>query len=311
MKKFLKWLLVVIVVIILIPVLVVFFRPSLIIAKDVAQKELSSPASHYVNWRGAQLHYTDEGQGMPVMMIHGFGGSYQNFNDLAALMKNEYRVIRVDLPGFGLSDYPNDSAATDLIQTYRDYLTFMLDTLHLDSLYAIGNSMGGGITWMLAGDHPDQVCKIVLLNSAGYDVAAAAAKLTMFKYNAVGKVFERGMPMFMSENGMERGYADPTKIDPAVVKVNNMFTNREGNITHMLRMGRAAQFPDPELIKRVQCPTLIIWGQQDSIIPVEHATRFKRDIKNSELVVFNPCGHMPMMELPEKTFAVTEEFFRK
>ena len=311
MKKFFKWLLVVIAVIVIVPVLVVFFRPSLIIAKDVARKELTVPASHFVEWRGVQLHYTDEGQGMPVMMIHGFGGSYTNFDSLAALMKGQYRVIRVDLPGFGLSDYPADKAGEDLIQTYRDYLTFMLDTLHLDSVYAIGNSMGGGLTWIMAGDHPEQVRKIVLLNSAGYDIEKAAAKLTMFKYNGVGKIFERGMPLFMSQNGMERGYADPSKINPRVVEVNNKFTNREGNITHMLRMGRAAQFPDPALITRVQCPTLIVWGQQDSIIPVENAGRFKRDIKNSELVVFNPCGHMPMMELPEKTYAVTEEFFKK
>lgn len=307
----LKWLLVIVALVVLLPVLIVFFRPSLIITKQDARKQLSIPASKYVEWRGAQQHYTDEGTGIPVVMIHGFGGSFENFNQLAALMKNDYRVIRFDLPGFGLSDFPEGKAAEDLIQTYRDYITFMLDTLNLDSVYVIGNSMGGGITWMMAGDHPDVVRKIVLLNAAGYDVQQAAAKLTMFKYNGVGKLFERGMPMFMTWRGMERSYADPTKIDAAVVEVNNKFTNRQGNITHMLRMGRAAQFPDPALITRVQCPTLIVWGQQDSIIPVENAQRYKRDIKNSEVVIFDTCGHIPMMEVPEKTRDAVAAFFKK
>lgn len=311
MKVLFRALVVLIACIILIPLAIIFFRPNMIIAKETARKELSSPYSHFINWRGAELHYTDEGAGYPVLMIHGFGGSYRNFDALANLMKNDFRVIRVDLPGFGLSDFPKTKEGEDFLQDYRDYLGFILDTLHLDSVYVIGNSMGGAMTWACAADHPDKVKKIVLLDAAGYDTEQAAAKLAMFKFKAIGKVFEKGMPEFMSWKGMERGYADPTKIEEEVVLLNNKFTNREGNIQHMLNLANASQFPDTAWIRKVHCPTLIVWGQQDSIIPVEHAARFKRDIKNSDVVIFDPCGHMPMMELPEKTKEVTVAFFRK
>ena len=311
MKRILQIVAALIVLVVLIPLAIVSFRPSLIISKEEAQKELSDPSSHFINWRGAELHFTDEGQGFPVLMIHGFGGSYRNFQHLADLMKTDYRVIRVDLPGFGLSDFPEVKEGENYISDYRDYMSFILDTLHLDSLYVIGNSMGGGMTWMMAGDHPDKVRKIVLLDAAGYDTKNVASKLVMFRYKSIRKIFDKGMPLFMSQSGMENGYADATKIDPEVVKLNNKFTNREGNIKHMLSLALASQFPDQNLISRVKCPTLIIWGKQDRIIPLESAELFHKDIENSRVLVYDPCGHMPMMEVPEKTKEDVERFFKE
>ena len=192
-----------------------------------------------------------------------------------------------------MGEHPN------YVKMYRDYITFMLDTLHLDSVYLMGNSMGGGIAWLTAADHPDKVRKLVLLNSAGYDVTNVSGKLTMFKYKSVGHVFDKGMPMFMSESGLKHCYADPSKADPAVWTVNNHFSNREGNIQNMLTLARAQQFPDTTLITKVQCPTLIVWGKEDAIIPVEHAERFHHDIKNSKVIIYDPCGHTPMLERAE------------
>jgi pimeloyl-ACP methyl ester carboxylesterase len=232
-------------------------------------------------------------------MVHGFGASVRNFSIMADMLKDRYRVIRVDLPGFGLTDFPEMGDKPDYIKMYRDYITFILDTLHLDSVYVMGNSMGGGIAWLAAADHPDKVKKLVLLNSAGYDVSNVSGKLTMFKYKSVGHVFDRGMPMSMSENGLKKCYADVSKVDPKLWEINNHFTNREGNIQNMLALARAQQFPDTTLITKVQCPTLIIWGKQDAIIPVQHAEKFHRDIKNSKVIIYDPCGHVPMLERPE------------
>jgi pimeloyl-ACP methyl ester carboxylesterase len=313
MKKILKAFLALVLLLILIPVAVYYFRPDEIISKAEAKKELSSNASHFINWRGAEIHYTDEGNanGFPVMMIHGFGGSYTNFDTLASMMKDEYRVIRIDLPGFGLSDFPQVKDKEDYIEDYRDYLSFMLDTLHLDSLYVIGNSMGGSITWDMAVHHPDKVRKIVLLAAAGYETEKVAKKLAMFRYQSVKGVFDKGMPLFMSRSGMEKGYADDSKINPAVVAMNNKFSNRSGNIRHMLALAACGQFPDSSLITKVQCPTLVIWGRQDEIIPSEHSAKFKRDIPNCRVLIYDPCGHMPMMERPEDTKRDVEAFFKE
>ena len=312
MKRFLRLLFVLVILVIAVPLAILLFRPNLIINKTDAKKELALPASHFINWKGAELHYVDEGTGPAVLLIHGFGGSTRNFAKLAAQLQDSFRVVRIDLPGFGLSDMPDLGISPDYVQMYRDYITFILDTLHLDSVYMIGNSMGGGIAWLAAADHPDKIKKLVLLNSAGYDVHNVSGKLTIFKYKRVGDLlFGKGMPMFMSKSGLESCYADKSKADPKVWEMNNHFSNREGNIQNMLTLARAQQFPDSALITKVQCPTLIIWGKQDVIIPVAHAEQFHHDIKNSRVIILDPCGHTPMMERTEDVKKAFVEFVKE
>lgn len=311
MVRLAKFFLALLVFVLLLATAVVFLRPNKIVSRAEAVEKLRTPNSRFIDWQGARLHYIDEGQGFPVMMIHGFGGSFKNFDTLAWLMKNDYRVIRVDLPGFGLSTYPPVNGNENYIQRYRDYMTFLLDTLHLDSLYIIGNSMGGGMCWLMAGDHPEKVKKVVLLAAAGYNTKEAAAKLAMFRFSSIGKVFDSGMPLFMSRKGLLKGYMADTKVTEELITATNYVTNIEGNIAHMLNLARARQFPDEALIKRVKSPTLIIWGQQDEIVPVGDARRFEKDIPGSRVHIFDTCGHMPMMELPYETHRVVMEFFRQ
>jgi pimeloyl-ACP methyl ester carboxylesterase len=115
------------------------------------------------------------------------------------------------------------------------------------------------------------------------------------------------MPVFMSESGLNACYAQPEKADSAVWVLNNHFTNREGNIKNMLALARSHQFPDSSFIAKVQCPTLIIWGKQDAVIPVSHAERFHRDIKSSRVIIYDPCGHVSMLERSDD---VTRDFLQ-
>ncbi|MDB5228956.1 MAG: alpha/beta hydrolase, partial [Bacteroidota bacterium] len=104
-------------------------------------------------------------------MIHGFGGSSHDFVYLDSLMNNKFRIIRVDLPGFGLSDFPEiKEKNADYNKMYTEFFNYFLDTLHLDSMYAVGNSMGGMAAWDMAVEKPGRVKKLVLLNSAAYEM---------------------------------------------------------------------------------------------------------------------------------------------
>ncbi len=286
---------------------ILFLLPTLIISKDAAEKELSMPASRFIYWRGARLHYIDEGRGVVILMIHGFGGSTQNFSKIAAALKGSFRVIRVDIPGFGLSDLPAMAENPHYVQMYREYITFLLKYLRIDSLYIMGNSMGGGIAWLAAGDHPEKVIKLVLVGSGGYDAINIASKLTMFKYTGLKHIFGKGMPEFMSKRVALSIYADPAKMEPEVWQLSNLSMNREGNISNMLALVTEQHFPDTKLIRRVKCPTLIVWGKEDNVIPVEHAEKFHGDIKNSEVIIYDHCGHVPMMECAEQ---FTSDFLR-
>lgn len=284
---------------------------DLTVPKETVRQELSSPYSHFLNWNGTEIHYTDEGKGVPVLMVHGFGAAYTHFNQLAELMKNDYRVIRVDLPGFGLSDLPELSANENYVQKYQEYLDFMFDTLQLDSLYIIGNSMGGLVTWMAAVDYPEKVKKIVLLDAAGYDLEKILSAREKFRSDFMQKIAAKGMSLSMSRKGLRGAYFQDEKVDENYVKLINKFINIKGNIPNMLKVILSDNFPDTTLVQKVQCPALIIWGKEDKVIPVEHAEKFHRDIKNSQLVIFENCGHCPMLEEPEKTKESCVRFFNQ
>jgi pimeloyl-ACP methyl ester carboxylesterase len=88
-----------------------------------------------------------------------------------------------------------------------------------------------------------------------------------------------------------------------------MMWNRDGNIQAACDVVSCGIYPDSTLITKIQCPTLIIWGKQDQIVPVEHAYRFQRDIKGSQLILFDTCGHCAMIERPDETAAAIKAFF--
>lgn len=313
MKKFLRILLIIIVVLILIPVGYLLFRPNLILSKAEIKKRYTLPSSHFITWRGSEIHYTEEGSGPTLLLIHGFGGHHRNFNKITAAMKDKYRVIRVDLPGFGMSDCQAvDMKRPQYAAMYKDFMKFFVDTaMGIDSMYVVGNSMGGMVAWNMAAQAPEKVRKLVLLNSAGYDLEKTANGIMIIKYKAFRKMFDKGMPLSISESNADRVYANPDLINHNEVVINNAIGNREGNLAHMLNMAGDRDFPDTALIKQVKCPTLIIWGQQDKIINVEHAQRFKRDIPDSKLIIYDPCGHVPMIERMEDTKRDIQAFFEE
>ena len=298
LKKLFKGLFLLLTTMVILPMVFLFFMPTRIISKEVARVKLSLPTSHFMFWRGAEVHYLDEGHGPVVLMIHGYGGSARNFEQLTDSLKDSYRVISVDLPGFGLSDMPAMGLQPDYLQMYRDYISFVLDTLQLHDVCVMGNSMGGGIGWLSAGDHPDKITHLVLLGSAGYDPQKIAANLTMVRFKSLGRLLSKGMPEFVTKNRSYRIYANPEKVDASVWTLNNEMLNRQGNIESMLALAWAQQFPDTLLIKRIQCPSLIVWGKEDNVIPCEHAERFHRDILHSQVIIYDSCGHVPMMECP-------------
>ncbi|MFN8237072.1 MAG: alpha/beta hydrolase [Chitinophagales bacterium] len=292
---------------------VAFGRKDLTLSKSYVKEKYQLPNSHFLNWNGSEIHYTEAGSGFPVLMIHGFGGSNRDFSLLDSLINPGYRVIRVDLPGFGLSDFPvQKEESPDYLKVYNDYFTFLMDTLHLDSLYVMGNSLGGLMAWNLTVQHPDKVKKLVLFNSAGYDMEEVikSANAKVFKYDIVKLLLKRGIPMFMTKNGISRVFYDKSLLTPDRLKRVNELWNREGNLAHIMQMASSTKYLDQNLIKKITCPTLIIWGKQDKIVSPKYADRFHEDIKNSRLIMYDSCGHVPMMEKPMEVKSAVLDFLQ-
>ncbi len=283
---------------------VAYGRKDMSLSKEYMKEKYSLPNSHFISWNGTEIHYTESGSGFPVLMIHGFGGSNRDFILLDSLIQGKYRVIRVDLPGFGLSDFPKQKDLDpDYIKVYDQYFSFLLDTLHLDSCYVMGNSLGGLMSWNLAVNHPRVVKKLVLFNSAGYDMAEVikSANAKIFKYKIVQLLLQKGMPEFLTKRGMSRVFYNKSLLTEDRTQRVNDFWNRKSNLTQILSMASSTKYLNQNLIKQVACPTLIIWGKQDKVVSPKYADRFHADIKNSQEIIYDNCGHVPMLEKPESS----------
>jgi len=290
------------------------FRKDHTVPKEQVKAAYSLPNSHFIRWKGAEMHYTESGNdtNMTVLMIHGFGGSNRDFQILDSLINHRYHVIRVDMPGFGLSDYPFVYGEKTFRDAYSEYFNFLMDTLGIDSFHVMGNSLGGLMSLELATQHPEKVKSLVLFNSAGYDMEEVMRSANAFVLrNPLVKVLvKKGMSEFMTSRGMRRVvYSDTLLTDEKVRRVNSMW-NREGNMRHLVEMANAKESPDEAMIRSVACPTLIVWGREDQIINVKFAERFHRDIPGSRLVIYDACGHVPMIERPEEVYAEVMDFLR-
>lgn len=277
-------------------------RQDLTLSKSYVKEKYSLPNSKFLNWKGGEIHYTESGSGFPILMIHGFGGSNRDFYILDSLINKDYRVIRVDLPGFGLSDFPKLTGKDiDYTKEYDAYFNFLLDTLNLDSCYVMGNSLGGMMAWNLTVKHPNVVRKLILFNSAGYamEKVSKSANAYIFRYKMVQLLLQRGIPKFATAKGVGRVFYKAPMLTEEKVQRLNDFWNREGNLPHILAMASSKKYLDPSLIKQINCPTLIVWGKHDKIVSPEYAEQFHQDIKGSQVVIYDSCGHVPMLERPE------------
>jgi len=290
-----------------IPIYLIFLRKDYIYPRAVAKEKFASPTSHFISYLGKEIHYTDEGQGFPVLMIHGFMGSHFNFRKFADSLKKDFRIIRLDLPGFGMSEFFDPSNGTHQLQKeYIDFFKFFIDRLNLDKFHLVGNSMGGMMSWYIASSFPDHVQSLTLLNAAGYDIENVLDQAApILQYPVLEPFMRRGLPPEGAKQGLYICYSNDSLIDDKDAYYNNSMHNIKGNLQAAFNIAGSNQFPDTTLIQTIKSPTLIIWGKDDEIIPLNHAFRFQRDIPQAQLIVYDNCGHVPMME---KTSELKKDF---
>ncbi len=278
--------------------------PNRILSQEYVQQKYITPQSKFYQWKDLNVHYVEEGKGPAILMIHGFGGSHRNFSKLADLLKSDYRVIRVDLPGFALSDVPQGyTSEDDLVGLYKALMSDFIPDIVGENFYVMGNSMGGWMAWEIAAAMPEKISGMVLLCAAGYEMDKIVNTVVPFlRLKPVQYALSRGMPLAISKNSLKNLYADPSKISKENVKVSNDFKNREGVLPWMMMMATSGQRPDTSRIASINVPTLIIWGEKDRLIPVSHASKFERDIKGSEKIVYTDAGHLPMVEKTEQLY---------
>ncbi|MBN9087354.1 MAG: alpha/beta hydrolase [Reyranella sp.] len=276
---------------------------------DVLIARYGQPPSTFVDVGGTRAHVRDEGKpdAMPLLLIHGSLESLHVWRGWAGELKDRYRVISVDLPGHGLTgpwargDYS--------IEAYADFIEVLADTLQLDRFAIAGHSIGGAVAWTFAATRPERISHLILVDAAAYPRESEMPWRTrLARAPVIGDIGIHFKPEWMARRALKDVYADPAMVTPERVRRFSELQRFPGDRKATLQRTRNQEPLDPTPLKRLDVPTLIIWGAQDHWVPIADAFRLQNDIKGSRLAVFEKPGHNPMEEDPKGTAAAVAAF---
>lgn len=273
--------------------------------------------SRYIELDGFNVHYRDEGsRDKPALvLIHGVVASLHTWDDWVPAFAADYRVIRFDVPGFGLTGPARDGvySAERMIKV----LGLLLDYLGVNQACLAGNSLGGYIAWNFALAQPQRVRKLVLIDPAGYHMQKVPWMIAAAALPGATVAMPMWMPRALIAQGIKEVYGEPSRIKPGVVDRYNDLTRRPGNRRAMmdifrvlLNVNRTELHTTGARVAQIQTPTLLLWGERDRWISPTHVPLWQRDLPGIQVKTYPGVGHIPMEEIPQQSAADTLRFLR-
>ena len=278
-----------------------------ILTREQADELFTSYKSKFIEVGGLRTHFRDEGEGDVIVLLHGFGASLHTWEFWAKELSKKYRVIRLDIPGFGLSDAP---ARKNINMTFFvHWLDDFLHQLNVENCYLAGNSFGGWMSWEFTLQHPNRVDKLVLINAAGYFTKDTNVRTIDYANRGLfKKLLVKGVPRFVVKNIVSKAFANKNMVNDFMINRYYGLANREGNLASIIKFASQPPIANADKIKEIEHPTLIMWGAKDSVIHYVDGFKFKHDIEGSRLIMYDDVGHVPMVELPEETLRDLKTF---
>jgi pimeloyl-ACP methyl ester carboxylesterase len=300
-----------------------------VVAGAVATKLLTRPRE--VNWReslnfidhpehswftrigGVRIHYQDAGdENAPALiLIHGFISSTLIWSEVfLPLAAAGFRVIALDLPGYGYSDKPADGRYTIDAQAYA--VVSLMNRLEIDEATIIGASYGGAVAATVALDYPERVSRLVLIGAVTNDEPVKKLMLRIATLPLIGDIVT---PLYLGSRWVLRKRMEDTyrrngqAFDEHKLAARHHLlatANAHRAMLRTMRRWNANRIArEAELIRR---PTLILWGDEDPHIPLSDGVGLREAIAGARLVVFRNCGHLPQVERPEEFVQIVDDF---
>jgi pimeloyl-ACP methyl ester carboxylesterase len=267
-----------------------------------------------VDWRthqrwvtvgGRRANVIELGSGPPIVFIHGLSGSWQNWLEQLPVFAREHRVITFDLPGFGASELPSEQIS---ISGYARWVDALLGQLGVESGAVVGNSMGGFIGAELAIQFPARVEQLVLVSAAGLTIenqvpAPVLTALRRFETRLgayTGWLASRSEALTRRPRSRELIFGIVAhragKLPGPLVAEQVRGSGKPGFVP---ALDALTKYPIRNRLGEIACPTLIVWGTHDMLVPARDADEFERLIPNARKVVWPETGHVAMLERPE------------
>ena len=278
-------------------------------SKSELEKIYSSPKNAYVNALGVNIHYQDTGPSknpIPILFLHGFGASLQTWDTWSQSLSNEYRVISVDLPGFGLTGEDPSGIYTD--ERSVEVLEAFLKALQISKVVLVGNSMGGKFAWQFTARYPNQVAKLVLISPDGYaSPGIEYGKKT--EIPAIAQLYRYFFSKTFLAMNLEPAYANPKTLNDDLVNRYYDLMLAPGVRGAILARMQQTVLKDPvPSLTNIQVPTLLIWGEKDAFIPISNSNDYLKVMPNVKRVSLPNIGHLPQEEQPTIGLAALKEF---
>lgn len=235
--------------------------------------------------------YVDEGSGPVLMLLHGLFGALSNWEGVVNHYSKHFRVV---IPMLPIYEMPIKQAG---LEGLREFTEHFVDLMRLDQLMIMGNSLGGHVAILYTLKNPSKVTKLVLTGSSG-----------LFENTMGGSYPRRGSYDYIRERVAYTFY-DPKVASKELVDEVFETTKSIPKCMRIVAIAKSAQRNNLALeLPKIQVPTLLVWGLNDTITPPMVGHEFNRLIPNSELMFIDHCCHAPMMEHPEKFNEMVEDF---
>jgi len=258
---------------------------------------------------GHRLRYVRVGTGPPVVLVHGFASSVYTWKDVLPALSVDHDVVALDLPGFGASDRPAGLSFDELPAAVLG----LMDRLGIERAALVGNSMGGGVVAVVAGEQPARVSALVLIDAAGFDLEPEDQPgMVRLMMSPLGTVLgDLPGQRLAVEATLSQVFHDDVLVTDERVAEYLDGVSRPGTFEAMRSLGLSLGDQTAvveEALPRIEAPTLVVWGAEDRWIPLKDADLFTAAIPSARKVVFDHCGHMPQEEMPAKVADLLREF---
>ncbi len=261
---------------------------------------------------GARAHYRERGgsNSSVLLLLHGSNASFLTWEPWSKTLSDKFHVVAVDLPGHGLTgavpngDYSQEGMAK--------FVGAFADRMGFKSFALAGNSMGGGVAARFAEENPSRVTKLILVDAGGLPFKFGSGEPLAFKLAripVVNQLLLHVTPRSIVTEGLNKAIVHKEIINDAMIDSYWDFARMEGT-----RQATLARFQLPwdtyvqDHTSALTMPTLILWGDQDGLIPVSTAHDWEHAVKGSKLIVYPATGHIPMEEVADKSAADVRAF---
>ena len=277
------------------------------------QAKYANAASRYMDLPGGlKVHYRDQGRrdAPVIVMVHGFGASLQTWEPWVQRLGSHYRIITLDLPGFGLTSAPKGYTLTRT--GFVDVVDGVTTRLGVTKFVLVGNSMGGGVAWNFALKHPDRLQGLVLVDAAGWPQQREDGRDGPFIFkvlrNPVGRFLIKDLDTTaMTRAGLRDAFAPtPGMVDEPMVTRYVELSRAPGHkdiIMGLMGGFDPADAATKDRLSKIAVPTLVMHGAADKLIPVSHARLFGDAIPGSTVIIYPAVGHVPMEQIADKSAA--------